>query len=426
MNEMDEKSAVIISLQSNNEELQHLARALDYQVQKIFVQHRDTPDPASYIGAGKIAEAADYITTHDISCAIVDQRLRPSQWYTMEKELNVTVYDRIRLILNIFADRAQRKEAKLQVRLASLRYERPYVRELIHRARSGEHPGFMAGGQYEVANYYEMIKKQMKTIKQELEKTEKVRESHRKNRRDTGFYLVSIAGYTNAGKSSLLNQLSDEEVVVEERLFSTLSTTTRRLKHDKESHAMPILVTDTVGFIRDLPHWLVDAFHPTLEEIALSDVIVLLIDASEDTETIQEKATVSLREIQEMEDHPDIIIGLNKADLLTEQEKQEKQASLQDIIGNRPCLFLSAQTGENLDDLIDAVYEALPDKIEMDILFPDGIDEDDMSFIFNQQAKICTVRNDGTSFVRITCSKRVKDKIMGRCQQRGARIRRVQ
>ncbi len=423
MNEMDEKNAVIVSLQRDNEELRHLARALDYHVQQTFIQQRDAPDPASYIGAGKIAEVAEYVDGHDIDCAIVDQRLRPSQWYTMEKELNVTVYDRIRLILNIFADRAQRKEAKLQVRLASLRYERPYVRELIHRARTGEHPGFMAGGQYEVANYYEMIKKQMKNIKEDLDKTEKVREAHRKNRREKGFYLVSIAGYTNAGKSSLLNQLSDEEVAVEERLFSTLSTTTRRLKHDRGTHAMPILITDTVGFIRDLPHWLVDAFHPTLEEIALSDVIVLLIDASESLDTIREKASVSLREIMEMENHPDIIVGMNKADRLTGREQQAVRSCTEDVVGNRPCLFLSARTGDNLGELVDEIYDALPDRVEMDIVFPDGVDEDDMSFIFNQQARICRVSNDGSSVVRVTCSERVKDKITGRCQQRGAEVR---
>jgi GTP-binding protein HflX len=423
MNEMDDKNAVIVSLQRDNEELRHLARALEYHVQRTFIQQRDTPDPASYIGAGKIAEVAAYIGEHDIDCAIVDQRLRPSQWYTMEKELNVTVYDRIRLILNIFADRAQRKEAKLQVRLASLRYERPYVRELIHRARTGEHPGFMAGGQYEVANYYEMIKKQMKNIKEDLDKTEKVRESHRKNRREKGFYLVSIAGYTNAGKSSLLNQLSDEEVAVEERLFSTLSTTTRRLKHDRGTHAMPILITDTVGFIRDLPHWLVDAFHPTLEEIALSDVIVLLIDASESLDTIREKASVSLREIMEMENHPDIIVGMNKADRLTGRERQAVRSCIEGVVGNRPCLFLSARTGDNLGELVDEIYRALPDRVEMDIVFPDGVDEDDMSFIFNQQARICRVSNDGSSIVRVTCSERVKDKITGRCRQRGAEVR---
>ncbi len=425
MNEMDEKNAVIISLQRDNQELRHLVQALDYHVQHVFTQQRNTPDPASYIGAGKIAEVAEYIDAHDIDCAVIDQRLRPSQWYTMEKELNVTVYDRIRLILNIFADRAQRKTAKLQVRLASLRYERPYVRELIHRAKAGEHPGFMAGGQYEVANYYEMIKKQMKNIKEELEKTEKVRESHRKNRRGKGFYLVSIAGYTNAGKSSLLNRLSDETVAVEERLFSTLSTTTRRLKHDRGTHAMPILITDTVGFIRDLPHWLVDAFHPTLEEIALSDVIVLLIDASEDRETIREKASVSLREIMEMENHPDIVIGLNKADRLSPEEQRETLAGIREVTGARPCLYLSAKTGENMDALVDAIYTALPDRVQMEIVFPDGIDEDDMSFIFNQQARVCTVRNDGTSYVRVTCSQRVKDKIAGRCRQRGARVRMV-
>jgi len=144
---MENKKTIIISLQDDNDELKHLAESLDYDVVKIFVQHHNTPNRSFYIGKGKINELKEYMKERDtINCIIVNGKLTPSQWYNMEKELNVRVYDRIRLILDIFADRAKRKEAKLQVKLAYLRYEKPYIKELIHRIRVGEHPGFMAGG----------------------------------------------------------------------------------------------------------------------------------------------------------------------------------------------------------------------------------------------------------------------------------------
>lgn len=230
---MENKKTIIISLQDDNDELERLAESLDYDVVKIFVQHHSAPNRSFYIGKGKIKEVKEYLEKNDIvDCAIVNGKLTPSQWYNMEKELNIRVYDRIRLILDIFADRAKRKEAKLQVKLAYLRYEKPYIKELVNRIRAGEHPGFMAGGEYDVANYYEMIKKQIKKIRKELEKIEKERESHYEYRWKKGYYLITIAGYTNAGKSSLLNSLTGENVKVEERLFSTLSTTTRAIKKE--------------------------------------------------------------------------------------------------------------------------------------------------------------------------------------------------
>jgi len=175
---MERKKAVIISLQEDNEELEHLSESLNYEVVKIFIQRQGKSRRPFYIGKGKIREIKDYLSERNINFAIVNGMLTPSQWYNMEKELGIKVYDRVHLILDIFADRAKRKEAKLQVKLAYLRYEKPYIKELIQRIRAGEHPGFMDGGEYEIANYYEMIKRQIKKIKKELEKLE----------RGTGYY----------------------------------------------------------------------------------------------------------------------------------------------------------------------------------------------------------------------------------------------
>jgi GTPase len=286
-----QKHAIIVSLSENTTELAELADTLGYHIQKTFVQPRSTPEANSFVGSGKVKEIHDYINDADpkIDLVIVNGELKPSQWFTLEKEFELEVYDRIRLILAIFAEHADHQEAKLQVRLAQLQYERPHVRELIHRARSGEHPGLMAGGEYQVDDYYEMIKRQVKKIGEELDRIRDTRELQRKTRHQSGFYAISLAGYTNAGKSSLMNALSGGSVKVEERLFSTLSTTTRNITDKTEGRSLPILLTDTVGFIENLPSWIVDAFHSTLEEIELADVVIVVADGSEDVSVVAKK-----------------------------------------------------------------------------------------------------------------------------------------
>ena len=238
MNELT-NNAIIITLNNNTSEIIDLANTLDYKILEVFYQNKETPEVKSYIGKGKAEKIKEFIEKSDdkINLVIVDGELRPSQWFNLEKTFEIEVFDRIHLILNIFEKHADRKEAKLQVKLAQLNYERPYVRELIHRARAGEHPGLMAGGEYQVDDYYEMIKKQIKKIKGQLENIRDQRELRRKHRHTGGFYLVSLAGYTNAGKSSLLNLLSKEKVKVEGKLFSTLSTTTRKI----DNNNIPIL-----------------------------------------------------------------------------------------------------------------------------------------------------------------------------------------
>ncbi|MCK4415813.1 MAG: GTPase HflX, partial [Thermoplasmatales archaeon] len=146
------KNAIIVSLNDDISEISELADSLGYNVVKEFIQHRKIPDVNFYVGSGKVDDIREYIDSslEDIDLIIVDGELKPSQWFALEKRLQVDVYDRIRLILAIFEERAERKEARLQVKLAQLQYERPYVRELIHRARAGEHPGLMAGGEYQV------------------------------------------------------------------------------------------------------------------------------------------------------------------------------------------------------------------------------------------------------------------------------------
>jgi len=407
------KKAILLSLNDNTSELKDLAHSLGFEIVKEFIQYRSVPDSSLYMGKGKMEEIKKFVEEEKIQQAFVNGKLRPSQWFNIEKFLGITVYDRIHLILEIFADRARRKEAMLQVKLARLRYERPFVRELIHRAKAGEHPGFMAGGEYQVADYYEMIKRQMRKLKKELEKIRKEREIRREQRREKGFYLVSLAGYTNAGKSSLLNILTGESVRIEERLFSTLSPTTKMVKKwNEKMEIMPVLVTDTVGFIQDLPHWLVDAFHSTLEEIELADVVVLVVDASDEIDVMMEKLSVSLKEIAQMHVHPKIIVALNKIDLVNKEEIRRKKREIETHV-NKKCIPISSKTGENISKLVEEIYNLIPKLVTIELEFPSDKAKDAIMFL-KEDMKIINFEYDGTSKICIKCSPRMKEKLIGK------------
>jgi len=416
MNE-DKKNAVVVSLNEDVSEIVQLAGSLGYEIIKTFVQHKNIPDASSYIGSGKVEEIKKFIEDCEkdsVALVIIDGELKPSQWFILEKELKVEVYDRVRLILAIFAERADRKEAKLQVKLAQLQYERPFVRELIHRARAGEHPGFLAGGEYQVDDYYEMIKKQTKKIKENLEMIRGERDLRRRHRHTGGFYLVSLAGYTNAGKSSLLNVLSGEEVKVEGRLFSTLSTTTRKITDKNFS----ILLTDTVGFIQNLPAWIIDAFHSTLEEIEVADVVLLIADVSEDKEIVEKKLKVSLDELAGIGVTSPVVIVLNKIDLLSEDELEIRINYLKKsgLTKNREVISVSAKNRNNMGMLLGIIHDLLPRMAKIKIRLP--ANEKTQSFVswIYEKAHVSDISYDDYITICVECNAMIKDKIISKCK----------
>ncbi len=416
------ENAIVISLNNNISEIKDLADSLGYNVVSSFIQHRENPDVNSYIGKGKVDEIKKYLEDSEkkIKLIIVDGELKPSQWFNLEKKFEIDVYDRIRLILAIFEKRAEKKEAKLQVKLAQLQYERPFVRELIHRARSGEHPGFLAGGEYQVDDYYETIKKHMKKIKQELENIRNQRKVRRRHRHTGGFYLVSLAGYTNAGKSSLLNILSNENIYVENKLFSTLSTTTRKINNKH----LPILLTDTVGFIKDLPTYIIDAFHSTLEEIELADVVVLIIDVSEEKEIIADKLKVSLKELIEIGVTSSIIITLNKKDLISNQDLNERLNYIINLglTENKKIITISAKNQNNIEKLLELIYESLPQIVRFKIELP--LNQEIQSFIswIYEKTHVLEISYDRYVIIHIESSLGLKEKILSRCKDLKGRI----
>ncbi len=416
------KKALVISLNDDITEIIQLAESLQYTVIESFIQHRNMPDVTSYIGSGKIKEIQTYLEELDteVDVILIDGELKPSQWFYLEKMFEVTVYDRIQLILNIFKDRAERKEARLQVHLAELSYEKPYVRELIHRARSGEHPGLMAGGEYQVDDYYEMIKKQMKHIKEQLASIQKDREIQRQHRQISGYYLVSLAGYTNAGKSSLLNLLSQEKITVEDRLFSTLSTTTRRI----ETSSIPVLLTDTVGFIQRLPAWIIDAFHSTLEELKQADVVVLVLDASDDVAMFQSKLETSLQELADLSVHAPLLVVLNKIDIISTEELEQRK----EITCNTPRLSdqsivpLSVKEKKYIDLFSETLHSVLPQRVNIRFQLPNN--ETIQSFVswLHEKTHVIDITYRGKVDVTVECNQKIQQKINAKIKELNGRI----
>jgi GTP-binding protein HflX len=413
----NKKSAILISLHDDIDEINQLADTLDYYIEEFFIQHRNKPDVKSYVGSEKLDEIKEYLeeTSEKIELIIIDGELRPSQWFILEKELKISVYDRIQLILMIFRNNADRKEARLQVRLAELEYEKPFVKELIHRARSGEHPGLMAGGEYQVDDYYEMIKKQMKNVKQKLNKIVKDRDIKRQHRQKSGYYLISLAGYTNAGKSSLLKSLTDDSIKIEDKLFSTLSTLTRKV----EAQNIPVLVTDTVGFIQRLPAWIIDAFHSTLEEIERADVVLLVVDSSDKSYIYFQKINTSIKELTDLSVECKIIIVLNKIDLITKEELENKINLLIESSGflRNDIVCVSTNTNQNIELLLELIYKSLPQIIRLKIILNNTSDGQSFISWLHEKTRIIDISYSEKIEFIIECNPKLSGRIISECKK---------
>jgi len=349
-------------------EIIELARAAGYSIEGVLTQTR-TEDPEYNLGAGKVCELVELVEDTGAGTVILDNRTGPYQTYNLGQELpaGVEVVDRFTLILQIFGQRAQSRKAQLQVELAELRYELPRVEAKVSLARREEHPGFMGLGEYDESREQD-IKARISRIRDELENIEKTDEQRRDQRRASGFDLVALAGYTNAGKSTLLQRLATDLEVGEnedrhpdlartaeaqDRLFTTLDTTTRRLDLDRRE----ALVTDTVGFISDLPHWLVESFKSTLDSVYQSDLVLLIVDVTDSIEEIREKLVTCHDTLYERNEAP-IVTVLNKVDAVPESEVETKADAIAALAPNP--VPVSAMDGTDIDALVDRIDRELP------------------------------------------------------------------
>lgn len=341
------------------EELRGLAEAAGYKVLAEITQRRGR-DHRFQVGRGKISEALSYSPDK----LIFYNPLSPGQVFNIRSEFPAQAIDRFNLILEIFASRASTHEAKLQVELAKLSYDAPHVRNAVSLNKQGEQPGFKGAGAYEQSMYHD-IRGRMAKIKASLKDVETMGEDRRQRRRELGFDLIALAGYTNAGKSTLLNALTNADVEAKDQPFTTLSPTTRAA----EMNGRKVLLTDTVGFIDDLPHFLIKAFRSTLSEISQADLVLLVADASDPPEILRRKLVASHKALWDCSSSSPIITVLNKVDRLSDGEAQEARLEMIKDLAPSPVLA-SASTSQGLKELVERIHQRLRPLKEMQIKLP--------------------------------------------------------
>lgn len=348
------------------DELEFLADTAGAETVKTFTQKLDYPNPRTFVGKGKLEEIREYIEANDIGMAIFDDDLTSKQVSNIESELKVKILDRTSLILDIFAKRAQTANAKTQVELAQYQYLLPRLTRMwthLERQRGGI--GMRGPGETQIETDRRIILDRISRLKEELKSIDKQKSIQRKNRGK--LTRVALVGYTNVGKSTLMNLLSKSEVFAENKLFATLDTTVRKVTIEN----LPFLLTDTVGFIRKLPTHLVDSFKSTLDEVREADILVHVVDISHPTFEDQiEVVNKTLNDLCKGAEKP-VIMVFNKIDAFSYQPKDaddltprtrenipldELKATWMNRM-NDNCVFISAKDGTNIDELRHLLYE---------------------------------------------------------------------
>jgi GTP-binding protein HflX len=370
-----QETAILIGVATRNQEMD---RALEYLEElaflvetagglpvKKFLQKLDLPDSRSYVGKGKLSEIKDYIDNHTVDMVVFDDELSPSQVRNINKFLDCKILDRNNLILDIFARRAKTAHSRVQVELAQCEYLLPRLTRMwthLEKQRGGI--GLRGPGEQEIETDRRILRYRISLLKKKLEEIDRQTVTQRKNRR--GMVRVALVGYTNVGKSTIMNLLSKSDVFAENKLFATLDTTVRKMV----IHDLPFLLSDTVGFIRKLPHTLVESFKSTLDEVRESDLLIHIADISHpDFEEQIEVVKQTLTDIG-ASDKPTLIL-FNKIDAYTFKEKDSDdltpvtrdQFTLEDLKktwmahDNVPVLFISAKEKTNIEQLKEMIYK---------------------------------------------------------------------
>jgi len=372
---LQQETAVLIGLinrEQNETQVQEYLEELAFLIEtagvkplKKFTQNLQKPDPRTFIGSGKTAQIKDYIKENNINMAVFDDELSPSQQRNLEKEFNCKVLDRNRIILDIFAARARTAHAKTQVELAFYQYMLPRLTGMwTHLERQRGSTGTRSGaGEKEIETDRRIVRDKISQLKEELTAIDRQMTTQRKNRGE--MIRVALVGYTNVGKSTIMNMLSKSDVFAENKLFATLDTTVRKVVIDN----LPFLLSDTVGFIRKLPTHLVESFKSTLDEVREADLLIHVVDIShpqfEDqikvvTQTLTDigagdKTTIlvfnKIDAYHYIEKEADDLLPATKENMSLEQLKKTWMGKL-----NAPCLFISATKKENLDNLRQTLY----------------------------------------------------------------------
>lgn len=342
------------------EELDFLVATAGGETIHSFTQRMQRPDRATFVGTGKLEEIKDYIKAEEIDIVVFDDELSPSQLRNIENELQIKILDRSNLILDIFAKRAQTSQAKTQVELAQLQYMLPRLTRLwTHLERQKGGIGMRGPGETQIETDRRIILNKISLLKERLDEIDKQNATQRKNRHQ--LVRVALVGYTNVGKSTIMNMLSKSEVFAENKLFATLDTTVRKVVIDN----LPFLLSDTVGFIRKLPHHLVECFKSTLDEVREADILIHVVDISHPNfEDHMNTVNETLKELGAID--KEMITVFNKIDTYQNLEKEDDEPiTLADFEhswmakNSNPALFISATKKENLEQFRTLLYDRI-------------------------------------------------------------------
>ena len=338
------------STEISMEELAALVDTAGADTVAMVLQTRQSPDPRSFLGAGKLQEIKETVTNNACDLVVIDNELSPSQARAIEEELGVRVVDRSGLILDIFAQRARTKEGRLQVQLAQYEYLLPRLTgmwtHLKRQAGTSAPIGTRGPGETQLETDRRHIRRIIRNLEADLEQVRRVRSTQRRRREKNAMPMAALVGYTNAGKSTLLNCLTGSDIPANDRLFDTLDTTTRRLRLDETQE---VLLSDTVGFIRKLPTNLIEAFKATLEELQYADLLLHVIDVSAPDWEEQAKVTDAL--IHEL--------GASATPVLRIYNKCDAIPAFAELPRTRDGVCISARTGEGVDTLLARITEEL-------------------------------------------------------------------
>ncbi len=352
------------SVTESLEELRQLATTAGVTCVDRVTQNLARPHPATLLGSGKIQEIAELVRFHNCDAVIFDLELTPAQHRNLERDLETQVLDRTALILIIFAQRARTREGRLQVELAQVEYDLPRIaRQWSHLSRQRGGTQQRGEGEKQIEVDRRLLRRQKSTLQEDLEQVRKQRELHRERRKDKGAPVVALVGYTNAGKSTLLNLLAGAKSVAEDKLFATLDPMTRRVRL---GGGQEILLTDTVGFVQRLPTTLVAAFRATLEEVAEADLLVHVVDAASPSMNRQVEAVEQVLEEIGAGGRP-VVLALNKIDLLPSGATLELEGAAAAL----PAVRVSALMGTGSDDLLRCISDNLVLQfVALDVLIP--------------------------------------------------------
>ena len=380
-NEIRPQTAFLISVdngefdaESSMSELYALAESAGAEVVGSVIQKLEKPVSATYIGTGRLEELVEICQNQEVDLIIADSELTPNQITNIEDATDVRVIDRTMLILDIFALRANSKEGKLQVEIAQLRYMLPRLTgKGVQMSRLGGGIGTRGPGESKLETDKRHIRRKIDALKEQLSEIERHREQLRKRRKKDGIITTAIVGYTNAGKSTLMNYLTDAGVLEKDQLFATLDPTSRALKLP---NGVTVMLIDTVGLVRRLPHHLVKAFRSTLEEAATADIILNVCDASSDEALLHLEVTRDLLESLGCSDTP-IVTVFNKSDLVQDNGFIPNVSN---------AVHISAKKGEGIDELLTAIENNLPVRVKrVKLLLP-----------FSKVGLSAEIRRDGT------------------------------